>query len=272
MGELTLSPWRRYGHDRVYVTRDGARLGYLDRANGSLVVDDAVRAEVVEALVAGGYLARPALQMKAPEPWAITLPGDTATYRPGAGARARAREERAAAPVRTTLARLLDVHTGERAWRRGAEGEEEVARRLAGVPDWLVLHDLPIGDRNANVDHLAIGPGGVFTMNTKNLSGTVWVAGDTFLVNGRREPYVRNARHEARRVARLLSHHAGAPVAVHGVVVVMAPRLTVTRQPEDVVVVGRREVRHWLRCRPPALPYEHAKRLERIARDPRTWR
>jgi hypothetical protein len=184
-----------------------------------------------------------------------------------------AREERAAAPVRTALARLLNVHTDERAWRRGAEGEEEVARRLKGLPDpWLALHDLPIGTRNANVDHLVIGPGGVFTMNTKNLSGPVRVDGDTVRVNGVRQHYVRNARYEAARVARLLSHHAQMPVAVHGVVVVITPELTVRQQPGDVTVVARRGVRKWLERRPQTLTHEQVRLVERAARDPRTWR
>lgn len=273
MGEITCTPWRRYGHDRVYVARGDHRLGYLDRATGELMLaDGAPREDVRAALVAGGFL-------KAPEPppvpeleWAVTLPGDTATYRPGAGAREMAATERAAAPVRTTLARVLGVHTDERAWRRGAEGEEEVARRLRKLPQpWVVLHDLPIGERGANVDHLAIGPGGVFSMNTKNLSSNVWVRGDIVRCNGRRADYVYKARCEARRVSVALSAAAGAQVAVSGVVVVMAPELTVKEQPKDVAVVARREVRRWLERRPPVLTVEQVGVVERAARDPRTW-
>jgi hypothetical protein len=278
MGELTLTPWRRYGHDRVYVTSGETKLGYLDRANGSLVLsDEALRADVVEALTGAGYLERPEPApeppaVPAPEPWAITLAGDTATYKAGAGARTIAREERAAAPVRTALARILNVHTDERAWRRGAEGEEEVARRLRRLPDdWLALHDLPIGDRGANVDHLVIGPGGVFTLNTKNLSGKVWVGGETFLVNGHRTDYVRKSRWESQRVARALS--ARLPnVHVHGVVVVMTPELVVRSQPRDVSVVGRLRIEKWLRHRPPALAPADVAAIQRVARDPRTWR
>ncbi len=270
MGELALTPWRRYGHDRVYVAEGDTRLGFLDRVSGSLTVDDPCReTEVRNALVAAGYLPP---KRPEPEPWAITLPGDTATYRPGAGARRMAAEERAAAPVRTVLARVLGVHTDERAWRRGAEGEEEVARHLARLPDsWVVLHDLPIGDRGANVDHVAIGPGGVVTMNTKNLSSNVWVGGDTFLCNGHREPYVRKARSEATRVARLLSAKAGEPVHVRGAIVVLAPEVVVKTQPRDVAVVTRRAVRRWLTDLPVTLGPDQVAKLERLARDPRTW-
>lgn len=281
MGELTLTPWRRYGHDRVYVAAGKWKIGYLNRADDTLVLDDeAFRDAAVAALAAAGYLtetrcpAEPRPETAAaPEPWAITLRGDTATYKPGAGARAKAAEERAAAPVRTTLARLLGVHTAERAWRVGAAGEEAVARRLCGLGDeWCVLHDQRIGDRGANVDHVVIGPGGVFTMNTKNLGGTVWVGGDTFLCNRRRERYVPAARAEARRVAALLTRHAGRPVEVTGMLVVIAPRMTVRTQPRDVVVVRDDDVRRWLERRPAVLDPERVRRLERVARDPLTWR
>jgi hypothetical protein len=48
---------------------------------------------------------------------------DLAANTPGAQARAQARVAREAAPVKTVLARLLGVHTDERAWRIGAEGK-----------------------------------------------------------------------------------------------------------------------------------------------------
>jgi len=40
---------------------------------------------------------------------------------------------------------------------------------------WAVWHDLPIGTRGANVDHLVVGPGGVFSVNTKKTHGRVWL-------------------------------------------------------------------------------------------------
>lgn len=263
MGEYELTAWRRYGHDRVYVQRAGDRLGYLDRATGVLVVDDAIAEDVRAALVAAGWIEPPAVPALE---WAIMLAGDTATYRPGASARAQAEAVRAAAPVRTALARVLRVHTDERAWRVGAEGEETVARRLARLPEpWTVVHDLPIGDHGANVDHLAVGPGGVFSLNTKNLTGRVWVGGGTFLHNGHKQPYVPKSRREAERVAALLG------VAVTGVIVVLADDLVVKEQPRDVVVVDAARVRRWLRSRPPVLPSQDLAALVRRVRDPRTW-
>jgi hypothetical protein len=112
----------------------------------------------------------------------------------------------------------------------------------------------------------------VFTVNTKNLSGNVWVGGDTFLQNGQRHPYVRNARHEAQRAARLLSRAAGEPVAVYGVVAVIADRFTVKEQPYDVRVVFWRHLRHWLAGCPPTIDPVTLERAAKAVRDPRTWR
>jgi hypothetical protein len=131
---------------------------------------------------------------------------DLAVRRPGSAASAQAAKARAAAPVRSVLARLAGVHTDKRAWRLGAVGEKRVGRQLEclmrGDPRWRCLHAVPVGRRGAGIDHLVIGPGGVFMLNVKHHPGArLWVAGDTFMVDGVRQPYVRNSRHEADRVA-----------------------------------------------------------------------
>jgi len=53
------------------------------------------------------------------------------------------------------------------AWKVGAEGEERVAEVLAGVPGIEVLHDRRVPRSRANIDHLAIGPAGVYVIDAK---------------------------------------------------------------------------------------------------------
>ena len=102
---------------------------------------------------------------------------DLADRRRGEGVRERAREELAAmrdkSKVRTFLARLTDAHTDERSWRIGADGEETVGSKLSRLADqgWRVLHSVPVGERDADIDHVLIGPAGVFTINTKTHPG-----------------------------------------------------------------------------------------------------
>lgn len=177
---------------------------------------------------------------------------DLSTNAPGAEAREQALAARDAAPVRSLLARALGVHTDERAWRIGADGEERVAARLAKFakkdPRWRFLHAIPVGDRGSDIDHLVMGPGGVFTLNTKHHPGArIWVGGNTFMVDGHRQPYLRNSLHEAARAAKLLTAVCGFPVHVEGVIVtVNAKDIVVKKAPTGVHVVPRRQIAQWL--------------------------
>ena len=57
---------------------------------------------------------------------------------------------------------------------RGARGEEHVGELLDGLSEsWRVIHDASLG--HGNVDHIAIGPAGVFTVETKSHPGPVHV-------------------------------------------------------------------------------------------------
>ena len=59
---------------------------------------------------------------------------------------------------------------------RGASGEEHVGWLLEEMAEsgWEVIHDASLG--RGNVDHILIGPGGVFTVETKSTVGPVKVA------------------------------------------------------------------------------------------------
>jgi hypothetical protein len=56
---------------------------------------------------------------------------------------------------------------------RGAMAEEQVGALLDALPHekWRVVHDVSLG--RGNVDHIAIGPPGVFTIETKSHPGPV---------------------------------------------------------------------------------------------------
>jgi len=209
---------------------------------------------------------------------AIDVELDLAENRPGQAARQRAKEERAAHPAKSFFARLLLVHTDERAWRLGADGEEAVGRVLQRLvttrrSGWRVIHSIRVGTRGSDIDHLVVGPGGVFTLNTKHHPGArIWVRGDTLLVNGARQPYVRNSRHEAERASRLLTAACGFPVGVTGVVLtVNASDVVVKQAPVGVHVVNRRRLARWLRARSHVLDADSIDRIYDAARRPATW-
>jgi Nuclease-related domain len=102
-------------------------------------------------------------------------------------------------------------------WLRGSAGERVTARLLAQLSPrrWVVLHDCALPRSRANVDHLVIGPSGVWVVDTKTYRaplsirrGWVW-AGDYPVP-------IDPAAWEADQVADLLDVPVRAIVAVHG--------------------------------------------------------
>jgi hypothetical protein len=142
---------------------------------------------------------------------------------PGASAAARARE------LRTPLVRLADAAgittaRGRQAaqYRAGADGERRTAVRLAELEreGWTVLHDRALPASRANVDHLAIAPGGaVFVPDSKRWSSRfrVRVVGGRVL-HGNVDVTSRLAglRYEAAAVAQLLGVPVVPVAVIHG--------------------------------------------------------
>lgn len=63
-------------------------------------------------------------------------------------------------------------------WQLGSWGEQQTAKELNKLlPPWVVMHDIQA--RRGNIDHLVVGPGGVFLLDSKRWSGTVEVRDDT---------------------------------------------------------------------------------------------
>jgi hypothetical protein len=298
----TVRRWRRFGHDRAYVKVAEKDIGYRDLRTGEVHCQqrkhlDAVAIateeiwEQTQEEQRGAYRPRHAAPDEepeadpAPEPVPVeaarprrhVLPDcDLARNIPGQAARARARELLAAAPVQSAAARLVGAKTDERAYRIGADGEEQTAVALKKLgPGWRVLHAVPVGDRGSDIDHVVIGPGGVFTINAKHRpQARVWVRGDTFKVNDFAEPYVRNSRHEAARAARLLSAAAGFDVEVRGVIVVLgAQSCSIEQQPADgaVSVVRRKQLVAHLTGQPAVLGLPSVERVYDVARHLATW-
>jgi len=159
-------------------------------------------------------------------------------------------------------------------WYKGALGEIAVGEILERLgPGWTVLHAVPVGAGASDIDHVLIGPGGVFTLNTKNHAGqSVWVAGRTLMVSGKRQRHLYNASHEAARAAKLLTRGVNAAVEVTGVVVVVAPKsMTVRERPSEVAVVTDRQLLRWLSDRPNVLTPRQAAAISAAAAQPGTW-
>lgn len=200
-----------------------------------------------------------------------------AQRRPAASVIAECLRVQATVPPNTAVQRFFGVSPLGRdaePWYVGALGELEVARRLAALgPGWYVLHSVPIGTGASDLDHVVIGPAGVFTINTKHHRGQhVWVGAKRILVGGQRTDHLRNARHEARRTSKLLSVAARTLVDVTPIIAVVgAKRMTVRERPHDVVVLREHELARWLQRHPVTLSPEQVRHLATVAAQPAAW-
>ncbi len=186
-----------------------------------------------------------------------------------------ARQE--AATARGRLGRALGsspLHPDARSWYSGALGEIVVANALAQLGDaWTVLHEVPLGSGNSDIDHVILGPGGIFTITMKNHPGKkIWIGGSTFLVNGYKQEYMRNSAHEAARASGLLSTVTGRPVTVTPLIVVVNPAsITTGRKHPRVAVISSSTLMRWLRKRPRVMSDRAVAHFSMFAEERSTW-
>ncbi|WP_181036353.1 nuclease-related domain-containing protein [Arthrobacter sp. B1805] len=84
-------------------------------------------------------------------------------------------------------AELARARKAQQAWLAGADGEARVGEQLRQLElqGWCVLHDVHWPGRpKANIDHIAVGPGGVIVIDAKNWSGEVRLRNDELFQNG----------------------------------------------------------------------------------------
>jgi Nuclease-related domain len=154
------------------------------------------------------------------------------------------------------------------AWRRGAAGERRTARLLAPLErhGWAVLHDLAVPGSRANLDHLAIGPGGVFVIDSKQYRGRLQLDPSGRLWHGRYPlaPTLQAVSFEADRAAVVLPDPGMAVVpivAVHGAQVPWGKVVV-----RGVPVVAARRLPSMLRALPAVLGPERVADLADQAR------
>jgi hypothetical protein len=155
-------------------------------------------------------------------------------------------------PSRGMIARVFGMSPlshETHAMYRGVVGEIEVGESLDRLgPEWTVLHALPVDSGIADIDHLVVGPAGVFVVATKNHSGqNVWASQRTLMVGGLRQPHIRNMEYEMGRAERFLTAATGGSVEVSGILAVVAAKSLVVREKHrDVAVLAAGHLIAWL--------------------------
>jgi hypothetical protein len=150
-----------------------------------------------------------------------------------------------------------------------ALGQVAVSRELADLgPGWTVINAVAPG-----VDHLVIGPAGIFAITTKRLDGMrVTVDGMSLSVGGRPTDFQRAARTNAKLAAQMLSRSLLMIVHVRPILVVVdAQSLGRGGNSPAVSVLTPYEAVHSLRDLPKVLSPADVTELVMAASDWRTW-
>lgn len=157
------------------------------------------------------------------------------------------------------------------AWAKGAEGERRTARDLEPLASegFRILHDRRIpGARSANIDHVVIGPPGVYVVETKSAGGRLRVRDGVINVQGRRKPdWVDEVRREAIAVQSVLETELAAiGVYVTPIICVHRAELPLLSASVDgIPIVSGRDLVRRLRKQKKVLDAETVSRLAQLA-------
>lgn len=142
-------------------------------------------------------------------------------------------------------------------FEKGAEGECATADVLATLPSgWTAIHDVRWpGRRFANIDHVVVGPGGVFAIDSKLWSGRVTFTNGRVRQNGfSRERAVAGCADAGLAIAGLVGPHAAKVSAV----LCFAGQTGITGWARDVIVCSVDTLTQMLVTRPAALTPDEA--------------
>jgi hypothetical protein len=169
---------------------------------------------------------------------------------------------------------------GASSTRKGLEGEQSVASELSYLNDeYLLLNDVMLPGGRGNIDHILIGPTGVFVFETKNYSGKYVCYGDKWFFQGVREKYDVSsvsvqAKNNASTLASLL-HTSGFTVDVNPVIIFTHPSVQLWLHHPTVPVLKSGAICNYLTSQRPrfqlSAPYSQ-KVAEKILVNDRTTR
>ncbi|WP_323101678.1 nuclease-related domain-containing protein [Intrasporangium sp. YIM S08009] len=149
------------------------------------------------------------------------------------------------------MAESLDEQA--RRWDTGATGERLVAAELGRLSyPWCCLHDLLLrpGSSRVNLDHVVIGPAGIFLIDTKNWSGGVSEYDGTLWQHTGSSRSQRASVEQVGRAAGEMERTLGTPVVP---VIALAGPSTASFEPRRVGgidVVPLHRLRAWLVAQP----------------------
>ena len=152
-------------------------------------------------------------------------------------------------------------------YKRGDAGERVVAKTLASTlsDEYSLINDVGLPDGYGNIDHVVIGPNGVFVIETKNYAGKVVCHGDDWShqsPNRKRRPWdrmhfdmgspSRQAKRNAMRIRRVLESIDtlwSKSIWVDGILVFPNPAVSLEIRGPTVPVMRLRELSSFITSR-----------------------
>jgi hypothetical protein len=151
-------------------------------------------------------------------------------------------------------------------WFLGKRGELAVRRALEGLPDdYVALNDLLLPKSWGNIDHVVIGPNGLFVIETKNYSSDVKCQGDKWFLNGKptkslSSPAKTNAWHLRNYLESIFLEHKVKPPFIEPVLVFVKHRHRLDLNDRTLTVLKETELVDFLRNYRPK-SYEYLARI-----------
>ena len=114
-------------------------------------------------------------------------------------------------------------------FRKGATGEALAGYLLEGLPDdYMVIHGLKPKPQHGDIDHIVVGPTGVYAIDTKNWNGVVTADGKgELLLNGKPtdKPAIRNLIRAIMTIKDEIKFHSTFSPYIHALLVFPAARV-----------------------------------------------
>ena len=174
------------------------------------------------------------------------------------------------------LVGMVRPSRSESAWRRGVSGERRVGRRLDALRKQgvHVLHDVAMPGSRANIDHVAVTPTGVFTIETKTYSGKLEVrslGAELWIAGRNRSGVLDQARRQSEVIAETLVLAGKPEVPVTPVLCLVEtelPLLFPPKQANGVLICNRKSLsKRIIRRRPSTLPGDEPAQITRILQE-----
>jgi hypothetical protein len=137
-------------------------------------------------------------------------------------------------------------------WLRGAEGERvvgEVCAELKGN-GWHAIHDVSLG--HGNVDHILVGPGGIFTIETKSHPGHIPI--------DHIDPKMLKQAYAEKKLLERITGLDVQPLLVFSRAYLVG---SVPAQRGGVTILPARMLEHYFSRRRPVMAAEHADQVHR---------